>query len=89
MASNEFKAAGKAQKASASANTEVPPLLVQLASITPLRLLLQGLRSEPYYHDLSPAPLYTFYSTTPESSKIGVLHVYLGVYSPAQYLQVL
>ena len=44
LASNGFKAAGKAQKANSTANTEVPPLLVQLASITPYRLLLRGLR---------------------------------------------
>ena len=71
LASNGFKAANKAQKANSStASTEVPPLLVQLASITPCRLLLKGLRSDTYYHDLkTDAPLYTFYSTPLESSK--------------------
>ena len=71
LASNGFKAANKAQKANSStASTEVPPLLVQLASITPCRLLLKGLRSDTYYHDLNTdAPLYTFYSTPLESSK--------------------
>ena len=34
------------------------------------RLLLLGLKSEPYYHDLeNETPLYTFFSTPPESSK--------------------
>ena len=43
--------------------TDLPTLLVQLASITPLRLLLQGLNGQKSYQDLKEPPLYDFYST--------------------------
>ena len=43
--------------------TDLPTLLVQLAAITPLRLLLQGLREQKSYQDLKAPPLYDFYST--------------------------
>ena len=55
--------------------TDLPTLLVQLASITPLRLLLKGLHQEPSYQDLKPqVPLYDFYSTeTPPGSRSAAL----------------
>ena len=52
--------------------TDLPTLLVQLASITPLRLLLQGLNRQKSYQDLKEPPLYDFYSTdtSPGKSKL-------------------
>lgn len=68
---NGFKAADKGRKAGRQAQTEVPPLLVQLASISPLRLLLQGLKGHPSYQDLeAERPLYGFYCTEAPTSKI-------------------
>ena len=44
--------------------TILPPLLIELASITPLRLILQGLRGHQNYRDLKKdqTPLYDFHS---------------------------
>jgi hypothetical protein len=44
--------------------TILPPLLIELASITPLRLILQGLRGHQNYQDLKKdqTPLYDFHS---------------------------
>ena len=50
--------------------TDLPTLLVQLAAITPLRLLLQGLRGQKSYQDLKKPPLYDFYSTDTPPGKM-------------------
>ena len=66
-----FKAASVGQK-NGEAATDLPTLLVQLACVTPLRLLLRGLRGDKSYQDLNDN-LYDFYSTAAVTSKTQAL----------------
>lgn len=65
-----FRASSKSAKASKNSSTDVQPLLVEIASISPFRLLLKGLAGEKCHQDLVQPPLYNFYAPAQSTTRI-------------------